>query len=82
GLDQTKVLVAFGEAGPQVATAADDVQVVDRLEDAFVFAASVAEPGDTVLLSPGCASFDEFTSYEERGEAFRSLVEELEGVAA
>ena len=82
GLDQTKVLVAFGEAGPQVAAAADDVQVVERMEDAFVFAASVAEPGDTVLLSPGCASFDEFTSYEERGEAFRSLVEELEGVAA
>jgi UDP-N-acetylmuramoylalanine--D-glutamate ligase len=83
GLAPTKVLVAFGEAGPQVAAAADDgVRVVDRMEDAFTYAVSVAEPGDTVLLSPGCASFDEFTSYEERGEAFRTLVEDLEGVAA
>ncbi|MGI9529463.1 MAG: UDP-N-acetylmuramoyl-L-alanine--D-glutamate ligase [Acidimicrobiia bacterium] len=83
GLAPTKVLVAFGEAGPQVAAAAtDDVHLAERMEDAFTYAASVAEPGDTVLLSPGCASFDEFTSYEQRGEAFRSLVEDLEGVAA
>lgn len=83
GLASTKELVAFGEAGPQVAAVATQcIQVVEHMEDAVRYAASVAEPGDTVLLSPGCASFDEFTSYEARGEAFRALVEHLEEVAA
>ena len=48
-----------------------------KLEDAVREAAREAEPGDTVLLSPACASFDQFRDFEERGDRFRDLVRAL-----
>ena len=82
-----KALIAFGESGPEIAAAAIrrgglPTTVVDRLDEAVAAAASMAQHGDTVLLSPGCASFDQFASYAARGDAFRTLVEDLPGVAA
>ena len=58
---------------------ADKVPVseCEVLERAVGAAAACARPGETVLLSPACASFDQFRDYEARGEAFRSLVEAL-----
>lgn len=47
-------------------------------ENAFRRATQLAEPGDIVLLSPACASFDEFSCFEERGDRFRQLVAALE----
>ena len=40
-------------------------------------AAAAAEPGDIVLLSPACASFDQYKDYEQRGDAFRAAVQAL-----
>ncbi len=49
----------------------------ETLERAVGEAAAEAEPGDTVLLSPACASFDQFRDFEDRGDQFRQLVEGL-----
>ncbi len=45
------------------------------LEEAVAHAASLAEPGDVILLSPACASYDQFANFEERGDAFRRLAQ-------
>jgi UDP-N-acetylmuramoylalanine--D-glutamate ligase len=49
------------------------IEQAGTLEVAVVRAAAIARPGDTVLLAPACASFDQFRSYEHRGETFRAL---------
>jgi UDP-N-acetylmuramoylalanine--D-glutamate ligase len=56
-----------------------DVCLSPSLEDAVQKAASLAEPGDVVLLSPACASQDQFRNFEERGERFHAAVAELRG---
>ena len=70
-------IVSYGEAGEHILTAIGDavrsVQVTD-LNSAVEKARTLATPGDVVLLSPGCASFDEFSNFEERGEYFKSRV--------
>ena len=70
----------IGEAGEMFATLLSphmDVAECVTLGEAVKAAASEAGKGDTVLLSPACASFDQFRDFEARGDAFRSLVGEL-----
>jgi UDP-N-acetylmuramoylalanine--D-glutamate ligase len=81
-LVQTKVkrLILFGAAREIIASAlgnATETLVVDTLDEAVRAAATAARVGDTVLLSPACASFDQFRNYAHRGEVFRAAVEAL-----
>ncbi len=77
---RVKALFTIGEDGPAVERELGDLVPTERcgtLPAAVVKAAAAAAAGDVVLLSPACASFDQFRSYEERGETFRILAEEL-----
>jgi UDP-N-acetylmuramoylalanine--D-glutamate ligase len=71
----------IGAAADEIAAALEDAGVpyehCGDLPRALAAAASAAEPGDVVLLSPACASYDQFSSYERRGEEFGRLVQKL-----
>lgn len=73
-----KAVFAYGEDGDLLASVIGSLaQRVERMEDAFQAAVEQATEGDTVLLSPACASFDQFRNFEHRGEVFRAQVEAL-----
>lgn len=70
----------IGEAGPKFADLLTPFMSVRRSEmmcEAIQQAMAAAKPGDVVLLSPACASFDQFRDYEARGDAFRQIVQTL-----
>ncbi|MGD9996655.1 MAG: UDP-N-acetylmuramoyl-L-alanine--D-glutamate ligase [Ilumatobacteraceae bacterium] len=77
-----RAVVAIGEAADEVERAFDHVRPVERatsMADAVAAAERLARPGDVVLLSPACASFDWYPSggYPARGDDFRALVDQL-----
>mgnify|MGYP003629800090 CR=1 FL=1 len=70
GLDNQKIINAFGNVVPLM-------METESMEDAVKLAYRVSEKGDTVLLSPACASFDLFENYEDRGRQFKDAVRNL-----
>jgi UDP-N-acetylmuramoylalanine--D-glutamate ligase len=73
-------IVAIGESADKVAeafTGVVPVRIARTMAEAVQLGAGVAQPGDIVLLSPACASFDWFDNYEHRGRVFAQLVREL-----
>jgi UDP-N-acetylmuramoylalanine--D-glutamate ligase len=77
---RVKQVLVIGEASAKIASAIGNkipLALSTSLEDAVRHAASMGEPGDTVLLSPACASFDMFHNYEHRGCVFKKSVQEL-----
>ena len=79
-LDHVRAAYTIGEAGPMFARLLEGEIAVEQcgeLDRAVGAAARAAKPGEVVLLSPACASFDQFRDYEARGAAFRAAVEAL-----
>jgi len=81
GADHVRAVVAIGDAAPEVAAAFEGlrpVEVATSMVDAVAAAARLAEPGDVVLLSPACASFDWYPNYAARGDDFAAAVHALQ----
>jgi UDP-N-acetylmuramoylalanine--D-glutamate ligase len=75
-----KLVILIGQAAAKIEQTWDGLTRcihAGSLEDAVGDAYAQAAPGDTVLLSPGCASYDMFDNYEHRGRVFKKAVMEL-----
>ncbi|MEM7434593.1 MAG: UDP-N-acetylmuramoyl-L-alanine--D-glutamate ligase [Myxococcota bacterium] len=79
-----RAVVLMGDAAPLIEEAFVDSELALRrarsMDEAVSTAASLAAPGDTVLLAPACSSFDMFSSYAARGDAFQRAVADLGGI--
>ncbi|MCH9627421.1 MAG: UDP-N-acetylmuramoylalanine--D-glutamate ligase [Chlamydiales bacterium] len=81
--EKVRMVYALGEAASRIESElSPSIQVVrvSSLDEGVKKAAHYAQKGDTVLLSPGCSSFDQFKNYEHRGERFKELVGALEEI--
>ncbi|MDR0485329.1 MAG: UDP-N-acetylmuramoyl-L-alanine--D-glutamate ligase [Elusimicrobiota bacterium] len=73
--EKVKAALLIGEAAEKIKSDLSEISFIDcgDLKNAFQKAADLSKEGDIVLLSPGCASFDQFKNFEERGDFFKSL---------
>ena len=74
---KVRQLIVLGAAAAKIQTqlsGAAPILRAESMKDAVARASLASRPGDTVLLAPGCASFDMFENYEHRGREFKSLV--------
>jgi UDP-N-acetylmuramoylalanine--D-glutamate ligase len=79
--NRVKSIVAYGEAGSKIKNQLETEFQMDyheKFDKAVLQAHEQSEPGDTILLSPACASFDQFLNYEERGDEFNLIFTKLE----
>ncbi|MBQ6543786.1 MAG: UDP-N-acetylmuramoyl-L-alanine--D-glutamate ligase, partial [Clostridia bacterium] len=75
-LGSVKKVIGYGVCGPRLVKelVGDDGILVTNLEEATAEARRIAQPGDTVLLSPTTSSFDQYSGFEERGDHFKKIV--------
>jgi len=76
--EQARAVICFGASGPEIAQALQGLPVrhASGLGEAVQTAAEIVQPDEVVLLSPACASFDEFSDFEDRGRVFSALARE------
>ena len=78
--DRCRLVIAYGESGDLIERDLEGKVTLERgttFEDVMARARRCARPGDAVLLSPACSSYDMFKNYEERGATFRRIVEQM-----
>jgi UDP-N-acetylmuramoylalanine--D-glutamate ligase len=76
--ESIKSIIAYGVASDDIYNSLSDsckVLKIKKFEQAINSAIDLAERGDSVLMSPGCSSYDQFKNFEERGNFFKSIVE-------
>lgn len=72
--ERVKTCVAFGETRHQFADIFTHVVETKDMKEALAAAISISKPGDVILLSPACSSYDQFPNYEVRGKLFKEMV--------
>ena len=79
-LKHVKNIVSFGQTKERIKSFAEknniDCKIFETLKEATEYAIEVSSKGDTILLSPACASWDQYNCFEERGEEFKKIVKE------
>lgn len=78
--ESVRALIAIGEGADELLMERDDAVAAGTMSEAVERAMSLSSPGDVVLLAPGCASFDMFESYGQRGDLFAEAVRQKVGV--
>ena len=80
--ERVRLLISIGESAATVDQAlgpyVEKRTMAESMEDAVRYASNLARPGETVLLSPACSSFDMFANFEARGGTFKRLISNLE----
>jgi len=81
-LNNVKTIVCYGETKEKINEFSKnnniDCYMVDELKEATIKAYEISSEGDTILLSPACASWDQFKSFEDRGNLYKEIVNNLE----
>ena len=76
--DSIKLIIAYGVASDDILNSLSGsikIKKIEKFENAINCAIDLAQEGDSVLMSPGCASYDQFRNFEKRGDCFKDIVE-------